>query len=59
MRASVLVQRLRPLGHLNPGAIGGFTGPGGSVPVGMRQFETGKVQAYGFQHFSPIYLAVF
>jgi len=49
---------VRPLGHINPGAIAGCAGPGGSVPVGMGQFETGKVQACGFQHFSSIYWAV-
>jgi len=54
LSASVLVQQLRPLGHINPGAIGWCTGLGGSVPVGMGRFETGKVQGYGFQHFSSI-----
>ena len=58
MNASVVVQRLRPLGHIDPGAIGWCTGLGGSVPVGMGQFETGKVQVRGFQHFSSIYQAV-
>jgi len=45
LSASVLVQRVRPFGHINPGAIGGCTGLGGSVPVGIGQFEIGKVQA--------------
>jgi len=58
LSASVLVQRLCLLGHINPGAIGWCTGLGGSVPVGMGQFETGKVQVCGFQHFSPIYQSV-
>jgi len=45
LSASVPIQRLCLLGHINPGAIGGCTGLGGSVPVGIGQFETGKVQA--------------
>ena len=48
MSASVRVQRLSPHGHINPGAIGWCAGLGGSVPVVMGQFETGKVQAVGF-----------
>ena len=39
---------VRPLGHINPGAIGWHAGPGGSMPVGMGRFETGKVQAVWF-----------
>jgi len=48
LSASVRVQRLRPHGHINLGAIGWHAGLGGSVPVGMGQFETGKVQAVWF-----------
>ena len=48
LRASVLVQRLCLLGHINPGAIGWCTGLGGSVPVGMGRFETGRVQSVWF-----------
>jgi len=58
LSASVRLQWLLPLGHINPGAIGWHAGLGGSVPVGMGPFETGKVQGYGFQHFSSIYRAV-
>lgn len=43
LSASVRLQWLLPLGHINPGAIGGCIGLGGSVPVGMGRFETGKV----------------
>ena len=48
LSASVVVQWLRPLGHINFGAIGWCTGPGGSVPVGMGRLETGKEQAIWF-----------
>ena len=48
LSASVRVQRLRPLGHINPGAIGWHAGLGGSVPVGMGRFETGKVPVVWF-----------
>jgi len=58
LSASVRLQWWLPLGHINPGAIGWRTGLGGSVPVDMGPFETGEVQAYGFQHFSSIYRAV-
>ncbi|WP_093309688.1 hypothetical protein [Allopseudospirillum japonicum] len=58
MSASVVVQWLRSLGHINPGAIGWHAGLGGSVPVGMGRFETGKVQADGYQYFSSIYWAL-
>lgn len=44
MSASVVVQRLRPHSHIDPDATGWRIGLGGSVPVGMGQFETGKVQ---------------
>jgi len=46
-----VVQRLRPLSHINPGAIGWHAGLGGSMPVGMGRFETGKVQAVWFSAF--------
>ena len=42
---------LRPLGRINPGAIGWRAGLGGSVPVGMGPFETGRVQAVWFSAF--------
>ena len=48
LSTSVLVRWLRPLGHINPGAIGWCIAPGGSVPVGMGRFETGKVQKVWF-----------
>jgi len=35
-------------GHINPGAIGWCTGPGGSVPVGVGQLQTGKVPVVWF-----------
>lgn len=56
MSASVLIQRLRLLGHINPGALGWRTGLGGSVPVGMGQFETGKVQGVWFPVFFLCFL---
>jgi len=46
-----VVQRLRLLGHINPGVIGWRAGLGGSVPVGVGQFETGRVQAVWFPAF--------
>lgn len=58
LSASVLVQQLRPLGHINPGAIGWHAGLGGSVPVGMGQFETGKVQGVWFPAFFLYLLAL-
>ena len=48
LSASVVGQWLRPLGHINPDAISWRAGLGGSVPVGMGQFETGKVPVVWF-----------
>ena len=48
LSASAVVQRLRPHGHINPGAIGWCAGLGSSVPVGMGRLETGKVQVVWF-----------
>lgn len=46
-----LSHRLRLHGRINPGVVGCRTGTGGSVPVGMGRFETGKVQAIWFPVF--------
>ena len=48
LSASVRLQWWLPLGHINPGAIGWRTGLGGSVPIGMGRFETGKVPVVWF-----------
>ena len=58
MSASVRVQRLRPLGHINPGAIDWRIRLGNHKMVGVGQLETGKMQADGYQYFSSIYRAV-
>jgi len=54
LSASVRLQWLLPLGHINPGAIGWHAGLGGSVPVGTGRFETGKVQAVWFSSIFPL-----
>jgi hypothetical protein len=48
LSASALAVRLHSLGHINLGAISWRAGLGGSVPVGMGRFETGKVPAVWF-----------
>ena len=50
-----LSHRLRLHGRINLGAVGCSTGTGGSVPVGMERFETGKVQAI----WSPVFFLYF
>jgi len=48
LSASVRLQWLLPLGHINPGAVSWRIGFGNYEMVVVGQLETGKVQAVWF-----------